>query len=186
MKAKTGKPNCVSCRPGSPMKPLKRTRWSLPERKSRTRRKTTGTPERTEVGKTFPLFRSSSGKKCCTLTSHTAGSHQWRVLWAWTCQTRRRPGWSSRSSWPVGPPTRPCETKATLKVELTGPASLENHLTRRWRCEQVCLWLVFRRPGVWLQSHCAVPAGGHVGAWFCQDVHWARGKHRYDVSLVQM
>lgn len=43
---------CVFSRPGSQMRPLRRTCRSLQELRNRTRRKTTGTPKRTEVRQT--------------------------------------------------------------------------------------------------------------------------------------
>lgn len=70
---------------------------------------------------------------------------QWRTLWAWIHQTRRKPGWSSRSSWLVDPHTRLSETKDTLKVsgqQLYARDSSESALwcsTRRVKDGNKCL-----------------------------------------------
>lgn len=54
-------------------------------------------------------------------------------------------------------------TKSYLPVDVSDPADVR---------------LVFHRSGVRLQPDQSVPAGEHVGAQLCQDVHRARGEHR--------
>ncbi len=50
--------------------------------------------------------------------------------------------------------------------------------TVRNRCLFVCLFVC--RPGVWLQSDQSEPAGEHLSAQLCQNVHRPRGEHRYE------
>lgn len=129
------------------MRPLKRTCPSLQELKNRTRRKTTGTPKRTEVRQTEPanvpttsctlLFTDSVLKKQSHYLPVTLQS--WRPLWVWTLQTKRKPGWSSRSSWHVGQPIRQSETKDTSKVitQNTAPFLIISHM-----CICVAVWMI--------------------------------------------
>lgn len=161
----------VPCRPGSPMRRSRRTCRTLQEPKNRTRRKTTGTPARTEVGKAL----------CC---SAPRGNH---------CAQTHTPCWSSAVKSSVSMDlSDQKKTRMKLKKFLTRRPTYQAvrdkgyikgrelllrwfreggrgvggglvlPVTSRWRCKQSQLLL--RRSGVWLQSHRPVPAGGHVGA----------------------
>lgn len=48
----------------------------------------------------------------------------------------------------------------------------------------VCL--VIHRSGVWLQSDQPVPAGEHISAQLCQNVHRPCGEHRYEPAPISL
>lgn len=170
----------VSLRPGSLMRPLRKTCPSLPVLKNRTRRKSSGIPKRTEVSKSghswfFVLIRS--------LEKHVHFLHIFH-----SDETLTEYGL-----------LRPEENQDEVKEVLDPPAHLPGcsgqGLHQRWPPAPLACCATFipapfmgscvdlHRSGVWQQFDQSVPAGEQLCAQLCQNVHRPRREHRYDVAL---